>query len=199
MGSTKKCNKVFPDARILELHQTECHDPIASLRKDRGEKIFACFLPPELCQGPAKALSTNSNPPRSPRSKLFLTPKARRLHLIAAHGYPKEYFFSVVNKGVGELLDRMKKGDAAMGMVRGEWKQRETTKKDSGVEGEHADRRTHRDKSAGSSVTEALESEDLAEQSSEPMVMDMDTLTTSFRSFVSISAVPSAIRFGRRA
>ncbi|KAF9066338.1 hypothetical protein BDP27DRAFT_1141089, partial [Rhodocollybia butyracea] len=39
MGSTKKCNKVFPDARILELHQTECHDPIASLRKDRGEKI----------------------------------------------------------------------------------------------------------------------------------------------------------------
>ena len=47
---------MFPDARLLELvsrflvleesikfkpvqHQTECHDPIAAVRKDKGEKI----------------------------------------------------------------------------------------------------------------------------------------------------------------
>ncbi|KAH9930277.1 uncharacterized protein B0H18DRAFT_840191, partial [Fomitopsis serialis] len=33
------CGCVFPDARLLELHQTECHDPIAAVRRDRGEKI----------------------------------------------------------------------------------------------------------------------------------------------------------------
>ncbi|KAF8159395.1 hypothetical protein B0H34DRAFT_629183, partial [Crassisporium funariophilum] len=35
----KGCGCVFPDGRLLELHQIECHDPIAALRKDRGDKI----------------------------------------------------------------------------------------------------------------------------------------------------------------
>ena len=55
----KGCGAVFPDERLLELvsscgrsraasaqrtsliskHQTECHDPIAAVRKDKGEKI----------------------------------------------------------------------------------------------------------------------------------------------------------------
>ncbi|KAJ6485649.1 hypothetical protein C8R45DRAFT_997340 [Mycena sanguinolenta] len=98
------CKCVFPDARLLEIHQTECHDPLAAVRKDRGEKIFACHL-----------ASCN---------KLFLTPKARRLHLINAHRYPKEYFFAVTNKGVGGLLKRW--GDGAS-LMRGEWKPRETS------------------------------------------------------------------------
>ncbi|KAI0758536.1 hypothetical protein BC629DRAFT_1272162, partial [Irpex lacteus] len=34
-----RCGCVFPDERLLALHQTECHDPIAALRKERGEKI----------------------------------------------------------------------------------------------------------------------------------------------------------------
>lgn len=100
-----KCGLVFPDARLLELHQTECHDPLAALRKDRGEKIFACHL---------------ASCPRK-----FLTPKARRLHLIQAHSYPKEYFFAVTNKGVGGLLKRW--GDGAS-MIRGKWKPREDAK-----------------------------------------------------------------------
>ncbi|KAF7345360.1 hypothetical protein MVEN_01553900 [Mycena venus] len=96
------CHCVFPDARLLEIHQTECHDPLAAVRKDRGEKIFACHL--ATC------------------NKMFLTPKARRLHLIQGHGYPKEYFFAVTNKGVGGLLKRW--GDGAS-LVRGQWKPRE--------------------------------------------------------------------------
>ncbi|KAF7371036.1 hypothetical protein MSAN_00737800 [Mycena sanguinolenta] len=98
------CKCVFPDARLLEIHQTECHDPLAAVRKDRGEKIFACHL-----------ASCN---------KLFMTPKARRLHLINAHQYPKEYFFAVTNKGVGGLLKRW--GDGAS-LMRGEWKPRESS------------------------------------------------------------------------
>ncbi|EMD39405.1 hypothetical protein CERSUDRAFT_113037 [Gelatoporia subvermispora B] len=95
------CGCVFPDARLLELHQTECHDPLAAVRKDRGEKIFACHVP--TCP------------------RCFLTPKARRLHLISAHGYPKEYYFAVTNKGVGGLLKRWGEG---VSLVRGTWKPR---------------------------------------------------------------------------
>ncbi|KIK04542.1 hypothetical protein K443DRAFT_675791 [Laccaria amethystina LaAM-08-1] len=95
------CGCVFPDARLLELHQTECHDPLAAVRKERGEKIFACHL--AACP------------------RLFLTPKTRRLHLIQAHSYPKEYFFAVTNKGVGGLL---KKWGEGVSMIRKEWKPR---------------------------------------------------------------------------
>ncbi|KAK7062518.1 hypothetical protein VNI00_000006 [Paramarasmius palmivorus] len=98
----RDCGRVFPDARFLELHQTECHDPLAAVRKERGEKIFACFLP--LC------------------SKSFSNPKARRLHLIQVHSYPKEYFFAVTNKGVGGLLQKWGEGAS---MIRGQWKKRD--------------------------------------------------------------------------
>ncbi|KZP28714.1 hypothetical protein FIBSPDRAFT_947544 [Athelia psychrophila] len=54
-------------------------------------------------------------------SRFFSSPKTRRLHLIDAHAYPKEYFFAVVNKGVGGLLKRW--GDGAS-LLRGEWKGR---------------------------------------------------------------------------
>jgi hypothetical protein len=53
--------------------------------------------------------------------RLFLTPKARRLHLIEAHGFPKEYFFAVTNKGIGGLLKKWGEGAS---MIRGPWKAR---------------------------------------------------------------------------
>ncbi|KAF8329352.1 uncharacterized protein EI90DRAFT_2877101, partial [Cantharellus anzutake] len=34
-----RCHTVFPDERFLELHQVECHDTLAAIRKERGEKI----------------------------------------------------------------------------------------------------------------------------------------------------------------
>ncbi|KAI0248781.1 hypothetical protein BJV78DRAFT_1097035, partial [Lactifluus subvellereus] len=37
--SSPECGCVFPDPRLLELHLTECHDPLAALRRERGEKI----------------------------------------------------------------------------------------------------------------------------------------------------------------
>jgi hypothetical protein len=64
--SSSDCGCVFPDARLLELvrhisfylisltiltrchlqHLTECHDPLAAIRKDRGEKIVRLFFFP---------------------------------------------------------------------------------------------------------------------------------------------------------
>ncbi|KAJ8473736.1 hypothetical protein ONZ51_g7670 [Trametes cubensis] len=93
--------------RAPQSHQTECHDPLAAVRKERGEKIFACHL--ATC----------------PRR--FSTPKTRRLHLIEAHGYPKEYFFAVTNKGVGGLLKRWGEGAS---LLRRPWRPRENAHPD---------------------------------------------------------------------
>ncbi|KAJ7497974.1 hypothetical protein B0H11DRAFT_1609654, partial [Mycena galericulata] len=57
--------------RVPTSHQTECHDPLAAAKKERGEKILTCHL--ETC------------------NRMFATPTARRLYLIQGHGYPKEY------------------------------------------------------------------------------------------------------------
>ncbi|KAF9454390.1 hypothetical protein P691DRAFT_808524 [Macrolepiota fuliginosa MF-IS2] len=97
------CGCVFPETRLLELHQTECHDPLAAVRKERGEKIFGCMV--------------------STCPKLFISPKARRLHMIEAHKYPKEFFFAVTNKGIGGLLRKWGEGAS---MIRGEWKPRDS-------------------------------------------------------------------------
>ncbi|KAJ7065221.1 hypothetical protein C8F01DRAFT_1124795 [Mycena amicta] len=145
------CNCVFPDARLLEIHQTECHDPLAALRKERGEKIFACHV-----------ASCN---------KLFQTPKARRLHLIQGHGYPKEYFFAVTNKGVGGLLRRWGEGAS---LIRGEWKARDPHPPDESVLIE--------------------EDEDDQETTPAPEDTTLDSLTSSLNA---LSLIPPAIRFGR--
>ncbi|KAK9462068.1 uncharacterized protein V1516DRAFT_607725, partial [Lipomyces oligophaga] len=74
------CKKRFPSAYFLELHIAEIHDPFTAARRDRGEKIYKCF--DEYCD------------------KLCSTPQKRRMHLIAKHGFPKEYMFNVVAYGL---------------------------------------------------------------------------------------------------
>ncbi|KAJ6458140.1 hypothetical protein C8R47DRAFT_914211, partial [Mycena vitilis] len=163
------CDCVFPDARLLEIHQTECHDPLAAVRKDRGEKIFACHL--ASC------------------SKLFSTPKARRLHLIQGHGYPKEYYFAVTNKGVGGLLKRWGEGAS---LIRGQWKPREHPEatpearhKSPSVLVEEED-----DDDEDNMPTPAPNHAQLPPRTDE----GIDTLTDSLNA---LALVPPTIRFGR--
>ncbi|KWU43486.1 hypothetical protein RHOSPDRAFT_6268, partial [Rhodotorula sp. JG-1b] len=74
------CGRAFPDERFLQLHLVECHDEMAQLRRERGQRIFECFV--DTC--PAR----------------FQTPKGRRLHLIEKHAYPPQYFFAVTVWGI---------------------------------------------------------------------------------------------------
>ncbi|OSX64577.1 hypothetical protein POSPLADRAFT_1180203 [Postia placenta MAD-698-R-SB12] len=189
----KGCGCVFPDARLLELHQTECHNPLAAVRKDRGEKIFACHV--ATC----------------PRR--FLTPKTRRLHLIEAHGYPKEYFFAVTNKGVGGLLKRWGEG---VSMVRGQWKPRDDAAACEGVEGDSeseiddgntdaALRRTSISMEGASDAvvveyanTPTTSTSDTIEGEADVAVQD-DDMDTIMGIFDSLSLVPRNIKFGRGA
>ena len=38
------CHANFPSAHLLSLHLTETHDPLAAIRRKRGEDIYACFV-----------------------------------------------------------------------------------------------------------------------------------------------------------
>ncbi|KAI0832111.1 hypothetical protein BC628DRAFT_1351639 [Trametes gibbosa] len=199
----KGCGCVFPDARLLELHQTECHDPLAAVRKERGEKIFACHL---------------ASCPRS-----FSSPKTRRLHLIQAHGYPKEYFFAVTNKGVGGLLKRWGEGAS---LLRRPWQPREngavTGDDDEEDEDETADDSAQPQKAGGTEEEDSDDEEQIllekrpmertanrpagpnrftedaakGKQRAAQATEDVETLANAMDS---LSLVPSSIQFGRGA
>ncbi|KAH0583057.1 hypothetical protein H2248_010945 [Termitomyces sp. 'cryptogamus'] len=174
------CGAVFPEVRLLELHQTECHDPLAAVRKERGEKIFGCHL--ASC------------------ARLFSTPKTRRLHLIQAHGYPKEYFFAVTNKGIGGLLRKWGEGAS---MIRGEWKSREekTGNEESGDEDIDKD-------DIGANIVDDTGDTDTNLHLGHDIHAGKDTRTTEHTktdevldglidNMGSLSLIPPSIRFGR--
>lgn len=75
-----ECKKNFPTARLLELHIAENHDPFMKIKLQQGERVFGCFV--ENCD------------------KLFRDHKKRRLHLIDKHDYPRDYIFSIVDRGI---------------------------------------------------------------------------------------------------
>ncbi|TFK71667.1 hypothetical protein BDN72DRAFT_764670 [Pluteus cervinus] len=172
------CGCVFPDERLLELHQTECHDPLAAVRKDRGDKIFECHQ--QTC------------------GRFFQTPKARRLHLIQGHGYPKEYFFAVTNKGIGGLLKKW--GDGAS-MIRREWKPRsekggkeDEDRMDEDHEGSGSD---EEDNESEASEATANNKTVASTRKATTNAMETDEVDGLVNSLDSLSLVPTHVRFGR--
>ncbi|EPS37201.1 hypothetical protein H072_9156 [Dactylellina haptotyla CBS 200.50] len=74
------CLKNFPTARILECHIRENHDMFAVVAKEKGEKIYACFV--EDCD------------------KVCVSWGKRRAHLVDKHYYHKNFNFFIVNEGI---------------------------------------------------------------------------------------------------
>jgi len=192
--SSPGCGCVFPDAHFLELHLTECHDPLAALRRERGDKIFACHL---------------SSCPR-----VFTNPKTRRQHLISVHAYPKEYFFAITNKGIGGLLRRWGEGAS---LLRGQWHPRDNNDEDEdeGAEDDGASlppsSAQHSDDSDGSD-DDHLEGEGVEAASAVPTVNgdgqaetekmsedngDDDAVDALTQGVSDLGLVPSSVRFGR--
>ncbi|KAI8086289.1 uncharacterized protein BX664DRAFT_335431 [Halteromyces radiatus] len=83
------CGLPFPGSHWLQLHLDECHNVLNQIRKDRGEKIYECYV--ESC------------------NKQFSTPKMRRLHLIDKHHYPKFFPFDLVVTGTLSIADRQQR------------------------------------------------------------------------------------------
>jgi len=178
----KRCNCVFPEARFLDLHLKECHDPLSEVRKERGERTFECFQPRTMC------------------SRSFLTPKSRRRHLIEAHGYPKEFFFSVTNKGIGGLLRKW--GDGAS-LLRGTWTARGDMELGNSSEEAHEshDGSTHPVAIAPSSLSAFSGTSDNPNRSNSGTNTvpgaDDDVMAEIASAVQSLALVPNGIRFGR--
>ncbi|KAF9784952.1 hypothetical protein BJ322DRAFT_1005819 [Thelephora terrestris] len=168
--SAEGCNRIFPEQRFLDLHQTECHNPIAEIKKDRGERIFACF---------------NVN-----CKSTFTTPKGRRLHLIDKHKYPPNFYFSITNKGIGGLLRRWGEGATLL--------RKEYTPSKKGTETETTDERHEESSSAiddDSESEDLTEVRDMDPSPSEPAPsVDVDVLADSMSS---LALVPPSVHFGR--
>ncbi|KAI5309375.1 hypothetical protein KEM55_003372 [Ascosphaera atra] len=75
-----ECKKNFPTTHYLTLHIEENHDPLARVRREKGERTYRCFV--EGCE------------------KVCLTPQKRRMHLIDKHAFPRMYNFFIVNDGL---------------------------------------------------------------------------------------------------
>ncbi|KAL2019523.1 hypothetical protein VTK56DRAFT_9557 [Thermocarpiscus australiensis] len=75
-----ECRKNFPSAHFLGLHLEETHDSFVSVRRERGERTYSCFV--EGCE------------------RKCSTPQKRKMHLIAKHMYPKNFFFAVTREGI---------------------------------------------------------------------------------------------------
>lgn len=130
-------------------------------------------------------------------ARCFLTPKARRLHLIQAHGYPKEYFFAVTNKGVGGLLKRWGEGAS---LLRGQWKARESRAESDGSGSDEepgADADDSEEEAPRGEKRQAqpvVKKEMGSDQNAVKNTQTMDSLTDSLGS---LALVPPSVRFGR--
>ncbi|KAI8137548.1 hypothetical protein BJV82DRAFT_634784 [Fennellomyces sp. T-0311] len=82
------CCKVFPNDYFLQLHLDEFHDMLLQIRRERGEKVFRCFV--QNCK------------------KSFMTPKMRRLHLIDKHHFPQYYDFNIIASGTLSFEERQR-------------------------------------------------------------------------------------------
>ena len=52
------CERVFPSAHLLSLHETEWHDPLAAIRREKGERIVSPWLLKTCCEPTADSLLT---------------------------------------------------------------------------------------------------------------------------------------------
>ncbi|EGV61562.1 hypothetical protein CANTEDRAFT_108530 [Yamadazyma tenuis ATCC 10573] len=79
------CKKRFPSAPILSMHIEEKHDPFFVIKRDQGLKVYKCF---------------KSYNEINPCHKVCSDRKKRRLHMIDKHGYPRDYNFSIIDRGL---------------------------------------------------------------------------------------------------
>ncbi|GIZ37265.1 hypothetical protein CKM354_000071800 [Cercospora kikuchii] len=165
----KECHKNFPTAHFLQLHLSENHDPIVAVRRERGDKIYACFL--EDCD------------------KVCVDWKKRRSHLVDKHGYPKNYDFLVVDNGIDGRWTMLRRGIDPAGHRKSSRDRRDST----------ATRTTQTTDATGETevtTSEPTEEEVPAVQSK--AAQDDTALEEVTKSMSSLKFVPRSVTFGKR-
>lgn len=171
-----ECRKNFPTEHFLNLHIEENHDSLVSVRRDRGERTYACFV--EDC------------------GRKCSTPQKRKMHLIDKHMFPKDYDFFVVNDGI----------DRRSSMLRTGKHRRRSSAAQHMTEIEDRTRRRNSARDSTNATKETDEAEDTKEGQNSPDTStvltppssredaDMDGLSGAMSA---LKFVPSSVRFGR--
>ncbi|CZT50229.1 uncharacterized protein RSE6_11174 [Rhynchosporium secalis] len=165
-----ECRKNFPTEHFLNLHIEENHDAMVAVLKERGEKIYSCFV--EDCD------------------KKCSTPQKRRMHLVDKHMFPKDYDFYIVNDGIDRRSSMLRSGkhrrrsSAAQHMTEIERGRRRSSaiQVASAENGDVAEEKESSDESSVGSPASSKED------------IDMDGLSGAMSS---LKFVPPSVRFGR--
>ncbi|KUJ19866.1 uncharacterized protein LY89DRAFT_580446 [Mollisia scopiformis] len=171
-----ECRKNFPTEHFLNLHIEENHDSLISVRRERGERTYSCFV--EDCD------------------RKCSTPQKRRMHLIDKHMFPKDYDFFVVNDGI----------DRRSSMLRTGKHRRRSSAAHHMTEIEDRTRRRNSTRDSTNATKEVEETKDDVDTEESPETStimtppsskgdaDMDVLSGAMSS---LTFVPPSVRFGR--
>ncbi|KAE8254891.1 hypothetical protein A4X13_0g3244 [Tilletia indica] len=78
------CTKIFPSQWLLDCHLDQVHSELTRVKMERGLPVLHCLHP--HC------------------TTLFHSPSERTSHAIKTHAYPPNFFFQIVEQGIGELI-----------------------------------------------------------------------------------------------
>jgi len=175
-----ECKKNFPTTHFLNLHIEENHDSLVSVRRERGEKTYACFV--EDCD------------------RKCSTPQKRRMHLVDKHAFPQDYDFFVVNDGIDRRSSMLRSGkhrrrsSAAKTEARNRQRSAtmESTVIENGVVGNGMIDKSEIMKETGNVEVEEVRGASLGEQKEDD---EMDGLSGAMSA---LKFVPTSVRFGGR-
>ncbi|CCU79586.1 unnamed protein product [Blumeria hordei] len=169
-----ECRRNFPTEYFLTLHIEENHDPLFSIKKERGDKMYKCFV--EDC------IRTCS------------TPQKRRLHLIDKHMFPKEYDFKIVNNGIGNRISLLQNR-------KGRSESLTSLQSPVGIEKNKGKRQVvkgslFKEETSNKTTNSQNAKEDLGPTSNTTEDLDMEHIS---KAMSALKFVPSTIKFGGRA
>ncbi|RPB03711.1 hypothetical protein L873DRAFT_1825989 [Choiromyces venosus 120613-1] len=183
-----ECSRNFPSPRFLELHIAENHDPLTELKRERGDKTYACFV--EGCD------------------RLCSTPQKRRMHLIDKHHFPKEYNWDIVKRGIDKCTSLLtRKRSPPQTFTEGEAPTTDGKNKFRSANGVHKKESKRPPKANGKPVATTEATADGPDkrvqegegpknvQQAKNTEVDMDDIVSTMSS---LKLVPTSIRFGRR-
>lgn len=172
-----ECWKNFPTDHYLSLHIEENHDALFSLKRERGDKMYACFV--ESCD------------------RRCSTPQKRRMHLIDKHMFPKEYDFHILSHGIGGRSSMLQFGKHRKRSLTAPT-MNQSQDNDRIQKFSHADTSVKEKEStplSGDQSSTAIKDDFLAFSTNEQKCSDMEDLSASMSA---LKFVPSSVRFGGR-
>ncbi|KAF8430113.1 hypothetical protein EV426DRAFT_526740 [Tirmania nivea] len=174
-----ECHRNFPSERYLTIHIAENHDVFNELKKEKGEKTFQCFV--EGCD------------------RLCSTPQKRRLHVIDKHGFPKNFYFRIVDYGIDNCNSLLRNPRRYSKGTHGKSGTSSDTSMLSSPESTRAARKSENPSGAGRLVESnegGMKELERAERSGKVIDTDKDMQDVTDM-MATVKLVPRHVRFGR--